>query len=145
MPWGGASAVSAWPLALKQAHIEPGEVGALEPEAEGARRLWASRPWGFMLCHRWWLLRLGRRWMSYRGDPPGPQCVGRAAVSERVEEAKEDGEIGPPREEAVHERTARSEDLRGDEHEALYEGAKLHAQDAIALGLVLLSPARHDW
>ena len=65
-------------------------------------------------------------------------------MSYGVEQAEQDRKIGAPRQQAIDELSPCSNDLCGHEHEPLNEGPELHAQDAFAIGLVLLSPARRN-
>src|SRR5262245_57685686 len=75
-------------------------------------------------------------------DLHGHQCVAQAAWLESVEQAEEDIHVGAPGENAEDETSAGSEYLRWEQQEAIQEGTKVHAEDALALGLVLLEMAR---
>ena len=58
--------------------------------------------------------------------------------------AEQDVRAGAVREQTVGQSPARADDLSGDEHELVQEGAKLHAKPGIALGAVLAGAPKRE-
>ena len=70
-----------------------------------------------------------------------PKRVAQTKVLPGIEKAKEDGQVGPPGEQAKGEGASVQRNLGWDQHEALQEAAEVHVQDAQLVSLVLLSCA----